>query len=75
MASICPVCSTENRDGANFCRNCGIKLSAAGDRIPPPPTPEREWATTAPAPRPWTSRPRMKVTNSGAAALIAQPIA
>ncbi|WP_418123518.1 zinc ribbon domain-containing protein [Variovorax sp. 160MFSha2.1] len=49
MASICPVCSTENRDGANFCRNCGIKLSAAGDRIPPPPTPEREWATTAPA--------------------------
>ncbi|WP_418130111.1 zinc ribbon domain-containing protein [Variovorax sp. 375MFSha3.1] len=49
MASICPVCSTENRDGANFCRSCGIKLSAAGDRIPPPPTPEREWATTAPA--------------------------
>ncbi|WP_432728624.1 zinc ribbon domain-containing protein [Variovorax sp. W6] len=49
MALICPVCSTENRDGANFCRSCGIKLSAAGDRIPPPPTPEREWATTAPA--------------------------
>ena len=49
MALICQVCSTENRDGANFCRSCGIKLSAAGDRIPPPPTPEREWATTAPA--------------------------
>ncbi len=49
MASICPVCSTENREGAKFCRSCGIKLSAAGDRIPPPPTPEREWATTAPA--------------------------
>ncbi|MGJ7502469.1 zinc ribbon domain-containing protein [Variovorax sp. ZT5P49] len=49
MALICPVCSTENRDGANFCRSCGVKLSAAGDRIPPPPSPEREWATTAPA--------------------------
>ncbi|SEF22859.1 zinc ribbon domain-containing protein [Variovorax sp. NFACC27] len=49
MALICPVCSTENRDGANFCRSCGISLSAAGDRIPPPPSPEREWATTAPA--------------------------
>jgi hypothetical protein len=49
MALICPVCSTENRDGANFCRSCGVELSAAGDRIPPPPSPEREWATTAPA--------------------------
>jgi hypothetical protein len=49
MALICPVCSTENRGGAKFCRSCGVKLPAAGDRIPPPPSPEREWATTAPA--------------------------
>jgi hypothetical protein len=49
MALICPVCSTENRGGANFCRSCGVKLPAAGDRIPPPPSPEREWAATAPA--------------------------
>lgn len=49
MALICPVCSTENRDGAHFCRSCGVKLSATADRIPPPPSPEREWATTAPA--------------------------
>jgi hypothetical protein len=52
MALICPVCSTENRDGAHFCRSCGVTLSAMSasvDRIPPPPSPEREWATTAPA--------------------------
>jgi hypothetical protein len=52
MALICPVCSTENRDGAHFCRSCGVTLSATSasvDRIPPPPSPEREWATTAPA--------------------------
>jgi len=49
MALICPVCSTENRGGAKFCRSCGVKLPAAGDRIPPSPSPEREWATTAPA--------------------------
>jgi cytoskeletal protein RodZ len=52
MALICPVCSTENRDGAHFCRSCGVTLSAtsaSADRVPPPPSPEREWATTAPA--------------------------
>lgn len=49
MALICPVCSTENRDGAHFCRSCGVRLAATADRIPPPPSPEREWATTAPA--------------------------
>lgn len=49
MALICPVCSTENRDGANFCRSCGATLSGKATRIPPPPSPEREWATTAPA--------------------------
>ncbi|MEZ2294572.1 zinc-ribbon domain-containing protein [Variovorax sp. RCC_210] len=55
MALICPVCSTENRDGAHFCRSCGVALStsaasvATAERIPPPPSPEREWATTAPA--------------------------
>lgn len=51
MALICPVCDADNREGANFCRNCGGRLSAA-DRIPPPPAPgaaDREWATTAPA--------------------------
>ncbi|PIF75860.1 hypothetical protein CLU95_3013 [Variovorax sp. 54] len=51
MALICPVCDADNRDGANFCRSCGGRLSAA-DRIPPPPGPaaaDREWATTAPA--------------------------
>ncbi|MBJ2155990.1 zinc ribbon domain-containing protein [Variovorax sp. IB41] len=56
MASICPVCSTENRDGANFCKSCGTTLSATASRIPPAPSPlnlgsqaDREWATTAPA--------------------------
>jgi hypothetical protein len=51
MASICPICSTENREGANFCRSCGVTLSAAAPRIPPPPPgpADREWATTAPA--------------------------
>lgn len=49
MALICPVCSTENRDGAHFCRSCGLALSTTPERIPPPPSPEREWATTAPA--------------------------
>ena len=54
MALICPVCSTENREGANFCKSCGGKLApAAPTPIPPPPAPrsrsEREWATTAPA--------------------------
>ncbi len=49
MALICSVCSTENRDGARFCRSCGLALSSTPDRIPPPPSPEREWATTAPA--------------------------
>ncbi|WP_228121937.1 zinc ribbon domain-containing protein [Variovorax paradoxus] len=50
MALICPVCDADNRDGANFCRSCGGRLSAA-DRVPPPaPRPaDREWATTAPA--------------------------
>lgn len=50
MALICPVCDADNREGANFCRNCGGRLSAA-DRVPPPaPSPaDREWATTAPA--------------------------
>jgi hypothetical protein len=54
MALICPVCSTENREGANFCKSCGSTLSPAATtrQIPPPPGPgqaEREWATTAPA--------------------------
>jgi hypothetical protein len=56
MASICPVCSTENRDGANFCKSCGTTLSATTARMPPAPSPpgsgsqaDREWATTAPA--------------------------
>ncbi|MDH6167148.1 hypothetical protein M2282_002297 [Variovorax boronicumulans] len=53
MALICPVCSTENREGANFCKSCGTTLSATASRIPSPPSPEgqadREWATTAPA--------------------------
>jgi cytoskeletal protein RodZ len=56
MASICPVCSTENRDGANFCKSCGTTLSATTARMPPAPGPlgsgsqaDREWATTAPA--------------------------
>ena len=53
MALICPVCSTENREGANFCKSCGTTLSATASRIPPPPSPadqaDREWATTAPA--------------------------
>jgi hypothetical protein len=49
MALICPVCSTENRDGANFCRSCGDSLVAPTTRMPPAPSPEREWATTAPA--------------------------
>jgi len=50
MALICPICSTENREGANFCRSCGVTLSATAPRIPPPPGPdEREWAATAPA--------------------------
>lgn len=49
MALICPVCSTENRDGANFCRSCGDPLVATTTRMPPAPSPEREWATTAPA--------------------------
>lgn len=49
MALICPVCRTENRDGAHFCRSCGLALSATPERIPAPPSPEREWATTAPA--------------------------
>jgi len=51
MALICPVCDADNRDGANFCRSCGGRLSAA-DRVPPAPAPgaaDREWATTAPA--------------------------
>ncbi|WP_420906998.1 zinc ribbon domain-containing protein [Variovorax boronicumulans] len=34
MALICPVCDADNREGANFCRNCGGRLSAA-DRVPP----------------------------------------
>ena len=62
MALICPVCSAENREGANFCRSCGGKLAAAPSTPPapaspapmaPPPAPEgrseREWAATAPA--------------------------
>jgi hypothetical protein len=49
MALICPVCNTENRDGAHFCRHCGDELAVPADRIPRPPSPEREWATTAPA--------------------------
>jgi hypothetical protein len=52
MALICPICSTENREGANFCRSCGVTLSAtAAPPIPPPPPgpADREWATTAPA--------------------------
>jgi hypothetical protein len=58
MALICPACSTENREGANFCRSCGGKLPSAAP-IPapapmaPPPAPDsrsdREWAATAPA--------------------------
>jgi len=57
MALICPVCSAENREGANFCRSCGGKLAPAPSTPPapmaPPPAPEgrseREWAATAPA--------------------------
>ncbi|MGJ7527163.1 zinc-ribbon domain-containing protein [Variovorax sp. GB1P17] len=49
MALICPDCSTENRDGANFCRSCGEPLVATTTRMPPAPSPDREWATTAPA--------------------------
>lgn len=50
MALICPICSTENREGANFCRSCGVTLSATAPRIPAPPSPaDREWAATAPA--------------------------
>ena len=60
MALICPVCSAENREGANFCRGCGGKLatapstpSASPAPMAPPPAPEsrseREWAATAPA--------------------------
>ena len=54
MALICPVCSMENREGANFCKSCGGKLApAAPTPISPSPAPrsrsEREWATTAPA--------------------------
>ncbi|WP_369649386.1 MULTISPECIES: hypothetical protein [unclassified Variovorax] len=54
MALICPVCSAENRAGANFCRGCGGKLApAAPAPMAPLPAPgsrsEREWAATAPA--------------------------
>ncbi|MBT2335838.1 hypothetical protein J7E49_18220 [Variovorax paradoxus] len=54
MALICPVCSAENREGANFCRRCGGKLApTAPAPMAPPPGPdggsEREWAATAPA--------------------------
>ncbi|WP_431126225.1 hypothetical protein [Variovorax paradoxus] len=54
MALICPVCSMENREGANFCKSCGGKLAPAAPMpISPSPAPrsrsEREWAATAPA--------------------------
>ena len=54
MALICPVCSAENRAGANFCRGCGGKLAPAAPALmAPSPAPgsrsEREWAATAPA--------------------------
>ena len=55
MALNCPVCSAENREGANFCKSCSSTLSVTANRIPPPPGPgqasqaDREWATTAPA--------------------------
>ena len=54
MALICPACSTENREGANFCKHCGGKLAAAAatpisSATGPDSRAEREWATTAPA--------------------------
>ncbi|WP_172705370.1 zinc ribbon domain-containing protein, partial [Variovorax paradoxus] len=56
MALTCPVCSAENREGANFCMRCGERLTpASAPPIPAAPTPnpstrfEREWAATAPA--------------------------
>ena len=53
MALICPACSTENREGANFCKHCGGKLAAGAASIPSSKGPDsrldREWATTAPA--------------------------
>jgi len=53
MALICPVCSADNREGANFCKQCGGPLASAAPGPRPAPAPrsrsEREWAATAPA--------------------------
>ncbi len=73
MALICPVCSTENRDGAHFCRHCGGVLPAPADRIPPPPSPEREWATTAPAQLRAPTIPAPLFDAGGPAAAAAPP--
>lgn len=49
MVLVCPTCSTENRDGARFCKGCGGKLADLASS-PVAPAPQTEWATTAPAP-------------------------
>lgn len=34
----CPVCRFENFDGANFCNECGHKLTATPRAVPQPPS-------------------------------------
>ncbi len=46
MTVLCPACSTENREGARFCKGCGGKLAGALTS----PAVQDDWATTAPAP-------------------------
>ena len=49
MAVVCGVCSTDNRDGARFCKGCGAKLKTAGASASVP-DPLSDWPSTAPVP-------------------------
>jgi hypothetical protein len=62
MALICPVCSTENRDGAHFCRSCGTTLSAR-----PPGRPDSPAAQPRARVGHHRARPVARADHSGAA--------
>lgn len=51
MAVVCAACKTVNRDGALFCKGCGVRLARPADAAPPSSADDEpnRWADTRPA--------------------------
>ena len=77
MAVVCGACSTENRDGAKFCKGCGARLApvngAVSAAVSANGTPG-EWPATEPVPlRPAAARPEDTTVIVGAVSAPRSP--